>query len=599
MPRGKDSKAWNEDLVEACRAREIQCRQQGKARQHLWRDAAIKLEQVRKDIYAFSNQRIVNLPKLPSKTAEEVCRRIILGAEPVYPPGYVPVAGIDDGRNPYLDDPYLKKIKLRSGAFAILMALHLSRKDVMTKEEICRVGAPWCDQPMMPNFSRGEVYAGWSSIATLERQHLVVRNSSIVYNERVGGLRNQGAHSFSLTKQGKQFIAALLETKMEMREFIQNQGLGIGTDYDRGLSTRTSISSLVSTVATPAIDTCRVGAAAAASTPQRSVPRVTPLMLKDEESLRSWAETARIGQQKEFKVGKDRRKHLHDVSDELNQNLRMDGRCLLHKSAGDVKARVLFVTVEAAATIPPPAWNKLDPVSSASTPPRKRLDSRFAEHGYRLGSPVGSPAKRARPIPPSQAAAQAALARHAAFEAQQPKSAPADFQSRPLTLPKPASKVETIDLTDDSPELDRKPPASTPVKPSLAPYVSTGSKATHEITILDESDDEEDKLPPPSCFATSANKSASTAGIPLHTNMSILIDSRERNRNATPRAMRITLTQMLSTGPLSLVWPKSWKLPTVEEATLPVGDFAFDFLHESGHKRRLPVYIERKVSLRA
>jgi ERCC4-type nuclease len=74
--------------------------------------------------------------------------------------------------------------------------------------------------------------------------------------------------------------------------------------------------------------------------------------------------------------------------------------------------------------------------------------------------------------------------------------------------------------------------------------------------------------------------------------LTIYIDSRERNRNATPRLLRTELTRLLS-GPLKIVWPNDMMLADVEEKELGCGDFAFQ-LQRNAYGNRLPVLVERK-----
>ena len=69
----------------------------------------------------------------------------------------------------------------------------------------------------------------------------------------------------------------------------------------------------------------------------------------DEDDLRSWAATAAIGDEKTCSVGKDRRKHLHRVCDELNSTQSMwqlthashgsSRRCLVIKKSASSDAR--------------------------------------------------------------------------------------------------------------------------------------------------------------------------------------------------------------------------------------------------------------------
>jgi hypothetical protein len=628
MPRGKDTKVWNEDLVEACRAREAQCRQQGKARQHLWRDAAAKIESVRADIYAFKNGRLVNFPKIKSKTADDVLRRVILGLEPVHPPGYVAAAAAANARgdgvtNPLLDDPYLKRIKVKSGAFAILMALHVSGKDVMTKAEICRVGQPFCDEPMDANYLQGRPYAGWSSIATLTKHQLVLRSSSVVYRHAVGGLRTEGPHSFSLTNQGRTFIQALLQTRPEVKDILR---LVTGSDtvvpptpppFAAASYSGTAAAATASRGGVYGVGVATATAAAEPSAASSSRRRVTPLMSQDEDELRGWAETARVGQQRVFAGGKERRGRLHDVCNELNDVLRVDGRRLVHESEGVGNGRRLFVTVESVAatgacSLYPPARKRLEPAFSGGT-------------SVLFPAGLGSPPKRARP-PAAVAAGQAAMARQAFHESlqdhqrQQPKCkmqlfADGDERAAPSKTIKPSAaaerfvrdggsddsdSVEIIEISDAASVDDRKPPARKKIGEAKSNASGNAAARRPDVVILDDSDEDADydDLPPPSCFAKGGSDvtAATNASAKMDQDVCIVIDSRERDRNATPRAMRMAITQMLSRGgTLSSVWPRSWALPTVEEQTLPVGDFAFDLLDASGRRYRVPVHVERKV----
>ena len=80
--------------------------------------------------------------------------------------------------------------------------------------------------------------------------------------------------------------------------------------------------------------------------------------------------------------------------------------------------------------------------------------------------------------------------------------------------------------------------------------------------------------------------------------LNVLIDSRERSRNATPRELRVGLTQQFDSGCLKAVWPKRRPLATVEEKTLAYGDFAFEVSsgqNSNNTPSRLSVVVERKI----
>jgi hypothetical protein len=219
-------KVWNEDLIMALRAREEQARQQGKQRQHLFRAGAATIESVREDIYMFSTGRIVNLPtKQLTKTIDDLCRKIIAGTEPVFPAGYVAGTVAANGtteRNPYLDDPYMKRIKTGGGACSILMAFHVCQKSVMTKAELIQVAQPFCDEAMEGNYMQGRTYGAWKGIVTLSKHGLILTSKArVAYDQSAGGMRALGVSSYTITREGEKFIQALLETRPALREMVE------------------------------------------------------------------------------------------------------------------------------------------------------------------------------------------------------------------------------------------------------------------------------------------------------------------------------------------------------------------------------------------
>ena len=220
MPRAKDTKVWNEDLVIALRSREDQCRQRFSQRQYLWRDGAAAIASVRKDIFQFKTGKIVGLPRTLTKCVEEECRAIIEGKRPLLPEGYVPTtleeqemsskgSAFVQVSNPYRDDPYLKRIKMRGGAYAILMAFHNSKTKTMTQKQICRAAQNYCDEEMEPNFYSGRSYGAWSSKKTLVK-HGLIKESRTTQMGRHGIVCN-GVFEYTLTENGKLFVEALLE----------------------------------------------------------------------------------------------------------------------------------------------------------------------------------------------------------------------------------------------------------------------------------------------------------------------------------------------------------------------------------------------------
>jgi hypothetical protein len=75
----------------------------------------------------------------------------------------------------------------------------------------------------------------------------------------------------------------------------------------------------------------------------------------------------------------------------------------------------------------------------------------------------------------------------------------------------------------------------------------------------------------------------------------IYIEDRERNRNMTPRDLRLELSRIVETGPLRQIWPRGVPKASIEEKSLRSGDFAFYVVNQSDELlRQIPVWIERK-----
>ncbi|KAL3920351.1 MAG: hypothetical protein SGILL_003309 [Bacillariaceae sp.] len=179
---------------------------------------------VRRDIYQYkSSGKIVGLPTTISKTVEEECRAIIDGAKPILPHDYTPTTVQEKQKmvtkpttkhqntvaNIYYNDPYLKRIKMRGGAYAIVMAFHFSQAKTMTKTQLCMAAQEYCDEEMEPNYAAGRSYGAWSSKRTL-LNHGLIRESRTTQMGRKGHMCN-GVFEYSLTDNGVQFKEALLK----------------------------------------------------------------------------------------------------------------------------------------------------------------------------------------------------------------------------------------------------------------------------------------------------------------------------------------------------------------------------------------------------
>ena len=654
MPRPKHAKVWNEDLVKALRARAETALRQGKATHISFQNAATLMENVRGDIYEYNGGLLAHYPhsKL-SATIDTLCRKIIQGTEPIYPPGYVPHSVLNDTEpsNPYIHDPYLKSIKNRGGAFAILMAFHVSQNQVLSKDQLCTTGQAFCDDAMRENFHAGQMHGAWAANKTLVKHNLLLAQR---------GMRGQPS-TYTLTDNGKLFIQALLETRPDVRRQIDAARGGGGA---RG------------TVPRPVLRNPYAAAAAAAAAKRRSktptknkTGKTNKFFVTDEQALRSWLATASIGQQKVFTVGKDRRQHLHDLCDAIG-GLRHESS----SSGANAKSRSLYITVlsrpdgaHAAAAFQgdpdssfassscssfvghssPAACTTKKKVLYTSSPPRTVADS---------------PAKR-RLVPANVAAANAAYERYALSSPPQVTPGPAAVATAKRNRAKPTATAQRSLFADDHGDSSsddsilqpygqrKKPTQVTAAATTRRPVVAAAAAKkrpmppTSDIIILDDSSSDEaaetaQRKPPPQIAprsqlpprnglfihdsSSSSDEDVATAvrklprrrrakssvvatpttptlpSIPRDTlqakyrKVLICIDDRERNRNATPRMLRTELNRLLTTGPSSLVWSG---VPTVqvEERRLASGDFSLLVQSNEGDaEQSLPVLIERK-----
>lgn len=419
-PAHKDRKIWNEDLIKALEARAEQKRQQGSRGFISLQDAAHTIMKVRKDIYQFQNGRIVGLPTRGlSATCLELCRGIILGQQPILPPGYVPVLPEDVSAavgNPFSNHPYLTTIKLRGGAFAILMAFYCSQQTgSLTKDQIIAAGQRFCDEELEANFHAGRTYGAWKSNETLVRHGLIHCNKRRTeYRENVG-FRSLGKNTYALTRDGEMFIEALLDRHPAVKQEVN--ALKVSEPVFMTPSGRSQ---------------GRGGYHFVGGGEQFSHTRpLSELALKDVQELHSWVKTASVTDQRVFKGGKNRRKAIHDECDRINGTLH--GKELRHESVNMGNTRHLYVTMIAKrlvqlkpspssgsivqeGTLSPPI---LHPESLfGSTPAVVDSDLSFSAASFSSkGRKLSSTASRSKPqLPASQMAAMKALERQAIHE---------------------------------------------------------------------------------------------------------------------------------------------------------------------------------------
>ncbi|KAI2494278.1 crossover junction endonuclease MUS81 [Fragilaria crotonensis] len=215
MPRAKDTKVWNEDLTLAFAARAQQALAEGKSSTIGWNKAAEIIQAVRKDIYKAKTGRIYNLPENKlGKNALALAHDIMSGNKSIIPDGHIPQneeqANLAGQKGSWDNYPYLKKIKMRGGAYAILMAFHHSSTKTLSKPQICQLAQPYCDEDMDADFHAGRMHGAWAANKTLLKHHLLTTEGNNRQYIHGVGFRSNGCASFTLTSDGEQFTEAML-----------------------------------------------------------------------------------------------------------------------------------------------------------------------------------------------------------------------------------------------------------------------------------------------------------------------------------------------------------------------------------------------------
>ncbi|MGK3752984.1 MAG: ERCC4-type nuclease [Bacillariaceae sp.] len=736
MVRPKDAKVWNEDLINALEARHQKGMREGKRDAHTWKIGREKIQAVRKDIYQFRTGTIVNMPTNLTKRVNRLCEEIIRGVKNVYPDGHVPTNGEDlsnmsggaaggyhssggisasspvsystttADNNPFNNDHYMKTLKVRGGSFAILMAFHHSQSSVLRKSQICVEAQRFCDDQMDANFHAGRTYGAWASIKTLTSRNLVSDSGFRGGFVPGRGMRDR-PHDYSLTKDGELFIKALL-AKRPAAAAAAGQVVGLESRplLDGSPAFRAN------NVASP-FGNNRFGHTAASHThmppSSSSTTRISDSKSKniysDRTELEEWIATAEVGDRKNFKAGKDRRKKLHDLCDALQR--KEQGLILTHSSSGTARGRVLTIQIVSRLSSRQAAMGKKRP------PPSSNISLSDEIHGYGQSTGEGlssTPIMKssARTLTPRENAARAAMNRQEqAKESALSKSAIAGSKKIASRPPRP-HRQKIIDVEDSSGEDDddnlqkaikeslkdssKKPPAVKKADNSLSSskkiamrdkefqraikeslkeskkseeslkeskkseddviYVDSASESSdHELSRTlfsasrgqkrkninnddvnrrkgkkkkllkvapsidlsksdDDDDDDEDEVieimesqeeiidradDDDVIIVDNNVADSSSNGNPKNdTLLTIMIDNRERNRNATPRTLRMELTRHLASGPLRAVWPDTLPLAQVEEVGLQWGDIQYSVSDNSRESRRLGVSIERK-----
>ena len=638
-------KVWNEDLVAALKARHQQAWQQKSQSQYKWNEGAKTIEAIRKDIRLTSTGKIFNLPnKGLAKTVYEECVKIIQEEAPMYPPGFTPLSQQEIDQMEQNDaHPYIDKMKRRGGAYAIMMAFYVSGRDTMTKDQICTLAQPHCDEQMEANFHQGRMYGAWKSKDTLIRHDFLTEHKQgVQYTNQ--GFRSNGKNLYQMSPPGKKAMQQMIQKWPDIAAVATNHH---HPPHENG-------------PLTPGAEPRPIRLSSAGS--QRfntAIFKVHKNSPDDEQKLRDWLSTAAVGAQKVFKVGKERRKYLHRLC-EFTIPAECPGLVLDTYSEGTGSSRHLYVTIRykplsqntgsisTIATTPVASATNRNPII---TPEPISSKKRLLTGGQQLGGGDGSKPKS---IPARQAAAEAALARLNTSQTTTKRKRPRLVSSNPslatVTVdltnileeelarkPAPSSSspsgrasfpcAAVIDLDSDS-EDDRKP-AAKQMPPNRdfdgfdyqpgdrcllllednteldGSYSIIRVHIDGHVTIRRLSGDEEkisvSRIRP---FVQGDNEDkkagnrvidlcdddiekvgsynvATSQRLSSHRHFKFLIDDRERSRNHKPRELRIELSKELRQGSFQNVWPATMPHAEVEERKLPHGDFAFQLSSET------------------
>jgi len=299
-------KAWNQELVQALRAKESEQQAKNSDSWLMWQRAASAVEAVRKDIKITSTQVIQNLPKESrefTKTCKDYCEQIMRGLNRVPQMVRPPVASVSSHTG---EHPYLRRMTYRGGGYAILRALWDAEKSdnysgYLTIDQICRMGQKYCDSPMKSDhFGRGDHGHGWESNKSLLENRFIERDKAgKAWSTNFRGPKDR----IRLTEAGREFVPKMLQ-KFAVQDDGQPDALSAPQLLRKVKETRQS--------------------------PQ------------DLEELQNWALNAAIGEEKEFQVSKARRHFLHNEIQKLNVT-GAKGYVLEKHSRGDGRQRTLVV----------------------------------------------------------------------------------------------------------------------------------------------------------------------------------------------------------------------------------------------------------------
>eukprot|EP00899_Mesostigma_viride_P002494 jgi/Mesvir1/12245/Mv00464-RA.1 len=380
-------RVWNQDLITAFDARLQVCIHRRSRQQYMWEVARKEVEAVNRDIYMVaSSGNILNLPNFTHTTARNAAYAIINGRMPIIPTdnrrGDAPGSEEEDqgdeeeGGDPRIGElkrhPYIREIKHRGGAYAILKAcehLHIASggRTVFFRAELIREAQRFCDAEMSPDHWAGRDFGAWSGIRTLNRHGLV---------EHINNIAGRAAHNFAnqgprdqyiLTQKGWDFAYLMYEVRPDWDQTERrpaDAGPGPGSAEEDGQEGNLGI---VRGRMEPA-----------------SLRNLDPAI---RATLIEFVRSAPVGETREFQGAKKVRQGLHKLCEKINDAQRRDGLCAVvdHQSVGTGRQRKLRVQL----LRPPVGDAGLGPATGGGGGPSHRGVAGPADGGVAGPSNVG------------------------------------------------------------------------------------------------------------------------------------------------------------------------------------------------------------------
>lgn len=523
------------------------------------------------------------------------------------------------------------------------MAFHQSTTKTLGKKDICRLAQPHCDNEMEGNYHAGRMYGAWKSIDTLVKHGLVSRPGRRATYVHGRGFRS-APESFTLTRDGEMFIDAMLakfnlaseravssnesfqspeifsglelakvspspfgkggtgirkrgvshltqRDEGELREWVKNAQPSEQRSFDVGKDRRKNLHDACDALMreNPGLVLLHTSNGVG-----RGRALVVTLVTRPSNPVRTIREGAIVGLSSPDPIANPTKK---------NHRFKGVGRTLAASQSPAKRQRAVPASqAAAAAALHRQAIHQSIMEQRGESARRKlRLEEQVVEvlsddEDFKVSSVPQfrkvSDRKQGK-APPTNESAPICLDLDDDGEDSTPVTPPPSALAgqRAVTGRTPQNKQCSTPMQPIVLDLDfegEPAPVSQSPRKNLRDSSHVYDLETDEESIIEIEDSQDCSAIPNSDPGLVANE-AHSGYEPLQ----IQIDSRERNRNQTPRHLRLELSRLLKSGALKAVWPAQMPLATAEEATLKCGDFAFH-LGEGDQKIALNVAVERK-----